>query len=493
MFRAKKTRRPVLKPSVIGLAADPLAPRYPRGADLVVRCADIATLDARFMETLEKVDRALPAYRLYELPPETQIRARFDLPDDAAVDRVRPFAFVRTKAGWVGVLPLRGAYADTSRLRRLDGGYAVAGSPEALAAYEPGLETGFHLPGAISVFATGDARAELGAALADAGKSAGMALPVLPGLPDAAFEHVARIDAALRFEQDRARLDVRLAPSADREAALSRHLASVHAHGGLAARWLPDGAAVEIATHCDAASWVDLAGMLGLVGDERTASLARDLLSVLGDDASVQLHLREGQPAVALLVADLAEPDQRAAARFLAGDGIETLLERLRTGDGRLSFKRGEFERNGVSVGAITGHFGRERIRDWRARGGVHAALATLLDGPVLVYVALSGNRLCAAFGERSRKDMEALLDGVGSGAPRRASPGAALDALRKSRLLGARVDLAPILRRAGAPSPEHALPVSFAAAVDGGGLRFAVRVPAVDAANVAARLLASD
>ncbi|MHC4451276.1 MAG: hypothetical protein ACYS0E_14250, partial [Planctomycetota bacterium] len=127
VFREKRPVRPTAQPSVIGLAADPMAVLYAEGATLIIRCADVATLERTWKPHTATLRRLLPELGLPELPPATLLRVRFGLPDEVMIDRMRPFAFVRTPAGWAALIPVKGSLTKSDRLRMLDAHYCVAG------------------------------------------------------------------------------------------------------------------------------------------------------------------------------------------------------------------------------------------------------------------------------------------------------------------------------------------------------------------------------
>ncbi|MHC4410848.1 MAG: hypothetical protein ACYS0F_17815, partial [Planctomycetota bacterium] len=261
----------------------------------------------------------------------------------------------------------------------------------------------------------------------------------------------------------------------------------------------PTGATFEIATGSDLVSWIDLARLLG--GLEEKSPLVREALAPLGDDAAFQLHLRGKRPGVAMLVAELAAPDREAAQKYLGGESLRQLMKLAAGSGGHLEYTPEVFVRNGVKVGTITGYFSGEALEGLRARGAMQATLADFLRGPVVIYVGLAGSRLCVVAGERSRDDMEALLDRIGGGTPRREAKRGT--ELLHSRLFTARVDVTALLRgtknsarhwhakgdRLRTLEFEEELMLEVAASVEGGALRVAAQVPDAHLAAIATRI----
>jgi len=501
VFREKRPLRPKAQPSVIGLATDPLAPLYVAEPTMVIRFADVTTLEGEWKTHVAAIRKLLPELGLPELPPATLLRVRFGLPDSVQVERTRPFAFVRTAKGWAALIPVEGELAKSDRVRMLDPNYCVAGSKAAVAAYVPAFRTGFHLPGDVAFMARADGRIRAGAALREAAAEAGIALPPLPELGEAAAKQVQRIDVALRFFDAGARIDVRFAPDRGLTGGLADHVTALHPRAGDALRWLPGGATVEWTSGSDVATWLDLLRLLGCVDGE--LPLVRDAVLPLGDDVAFQLHLRGAHPGVAILVAELAAPDRDAAERYLTGESMRTLLRTLSGDGGHLEYSPGVFSRNDVSVGTVTGYFSAKSLDAMRARGGPAATAADFLRGPVVIYIALAGNRLCVVAGERSRDDMEALLDRITGGKPRRPDAGGMAAPLLHDRLLSARIDVAALLRavkgsaRYWHPAGDRLLDAQFeedlvldvAASVEGGALRIAAQLPDARMATVIARI----
>jgi len=501
VFREKRPTRPVAQPSVIGLASDPLAPLYAEDASLVIRFADVSTLEREWKAHVGALRRLLPELGLPELPPATLLRVRFGLPDSVLVDRMRPFAFVFTDAGWAALIPVSGELEKSDRMRMLDAHYCVAGGLDAVEKYEPGFRGRFHLPGDVSVIARGDARTRLGAALGEAAAIAGMTLPALPEIGAAAAGEVQRVDLALRFFGAKARLDVRFAPDRGARGGLSDYLSALRPRRGTALQWLPERATVELTTGSDVAAWLDLARLLG--GARDRLPLLRDAVATLGDDAALQVHARGDRPGVAMLVAELAAPDRKAARSYLGSESMLELLRRLARGGGHLEYTPDVFVRNDVSVGTVTGYFGASTIEEMRAQGGLSGTIAEVMRAPVVVYVALAGSRLCVVAGERSRDDMEALIDCIAGGTPRRPDAGQPKSPLLHERLFAARIDGAAVLRSLREDARhwhergerlhdvpfEEELAVELAASVEGGALRFAVQVPDARLAAVIARI----
>jgi hypothetical protein len=501
VFREKRPVRPVAQPSVIGLAADPLAPLYSEKASLVVRCADVTTLASEFQPHVDTLRRLLPELGLPLHPPATLLRAKLGLPESVEIDRERPFAFVRTPSGWVALVPITDDLPGGSAARMVDAHYCLVGGAEAVKAYEPGFRTGFHLPGDVSVLARGEHCRNLGPELQAAAGFAGVELPAIPKLDGMAAKQIRRIDVSLRFLEGRTRVDVRLAPDRSARSGLAERIAAVQPRAGTALRWLPGGATIEATGGADMLSCLDVGAALG-IGDG-DAKLLEGVLGPLGDDVAFQLHLRGERPGVAMLVAELTAPDVAAAERFLDGHGLVQLLRAAAGEGGHLEYAPEAFVRDGVAVGTITGYFGTAALERLRARGPAAATMAEYLRGPAVVYVALAGRRLCVVAGERARDDMEALLDCITGGTPRRAHGACPADSLLGERLFGARVDLAALLRgsrdaarhwhtngdRLRKMPFEEELMLDVAASVEGGALRFAVQFPDAPLAAVAARI----
>jgi len=465
--------------SVVGLVADPMARLYPANHGLVVRFADLSTLQRHALPHLRDIAALLPGLGLPELPPGTLLRVRAGLPDEITVDRIRPFALVHTKEGVVALIPVKGEFANKPNLRRLDEHYCIAGRKSAVAHYRPAMRAGHYLAGDISVVAPRNEIAGIGERLQQLAAVEGVTLPIPAELLSHRPHEVERADLALRFSPSGVRLDLRLSPDTAHDGALSVLLSSLRARPSGALQFLPADGVATFATTADVPTWLALLSELAKapIGRENPAAMTRitEACAVLGADAALTVLLPAGHPATLVLVSELAEPDREAAAAFLESDAMTPLVELLSGSGGSLKFKRGVFKRHGAKVATITGTLDPEVAKTLRASRGLCPMLARFAQGPVTVYVALVGQRLCIVAGERSRPELERLIDRIVGKHPAadQRSAESPQTLLRRSALL-ARVDLAPLL----APDSGSRLPLTLGVAVEGGALRVAALLP---------------
>lgn len=465
--------------SVVGLVADPMARLYPANHGLVVRFADLSTLQRHALPHLRDIAALLPGLGLPELPPGTLLRVRAGLPDEITVDRIRPFAIVHTREGVVTLIPVKGEFANKPNLRRLDEHYCIAGPKSAVAHYRPAMRAGHYLAGDISVVAPRDAIKGMGERLQQLAAVEGVTLPIPAELLSHRPREVERADLALRFSRSGLRLDLRLSPDTAHDGALSVLLSSLRARPSGALQFLPADGVATFTTTADVPTWLAVLSELAKapVGREDPAAMARitEACAVLGADAALTVLLPTDGPATLVLVSELAEPDREAAAAFLTSDRLAPLVKLLSGPEGTLKLRRGVFKRHGAKVATITGRLDPEVARTLNASQGLCPMLARFAKGPVTVYVALVGDRLCIVAGERSRPELERLIDRIAAKQPAtdQRSAEAPQTLLRQSALL-ARVDLAPLL----APDSGSHLPLTLGVAVEGGALRVAVLLP---------------
>jgi len=495
--------------SVIGLTSDPLAQLYAEDASLVVRLDDMTSLRREAAPQLRAVLKALPELGWSPGAPDALLRRILKLPESVVFDPLRPFAFVKTKAGWVALLPTRPREEAGDRLRALDGIYCVAGEPEVVKGYKPGYRKGFFLAGDCSIITRPDALPTIGRELAALLGPLGVRTDMLDNLVGKIPADVARIDFAFRFSQAGLRCDVRIAPARDSATAL--FLERMKPVGSEAMRWLPAGGTIYLELSSPVMDWEGL--LLNLLRDSLripTESQApglhamRQALSLLDRDAAAMLDLAPDGAGRLTLVARVSKPD--AMRHFLASDGFKRLLGVIAGEEGRLEWTPDAFRRAGVKVGVITGHVSRRRIREWRNQGVAKATASFLMRGPVAAYVAMVDDKLCLLIGGHARTDTERFLDALVSGGhPARNEHHAEVDPLFLERLASASVDLAALFDGSREAAPfwcenglalrdlalRWRLPAAAAVTIEGGALRFAVRVQPRQMAEVAAKIVA--
>jgi hypothetical protein len=493
--------------SVIGLVSDPLAPFYAEGAPLVVRFDDMTSLLREAGPKLKEIRRGLPVLGLPKGKPDALVRRALKLPKKVVFDPLRPFAFVKSKRGWVGIVPTRGIKYAPKRMRALDGIYCVAGDPEAVAKYEPGFRKGFYLPGDCSVLAKPAAIPSIGKQLTEGLRVLGLDLSFLDGAITSVPDDIDRIDMSLRFGQSGMRADVRLAPRPG--TATSLHLERIRPEPSASIHWLPpDGTAYfELA-----APYLEWEGLLlnlfrdtvSLPEPDRSPALyaARQGLSLLDRDASVMLDLDPDGSGHVYVVASLR--DTSAAHGWFGSRDFDLLLRDIAGPGGHLEWKPEVFSRGGVIVSAIKGHISRKRIMAWRQQGLLRSTLSTKMRGPVVAYVAILDDKLCIVIGQHARSEMERFLDSLLAGKPDKNEHSAAVDTLFRVRLASFSADVAAVFdgcREAGPfwhPKGEALrslalrwqIPAAAAVTVEGGALRVAVRVPPRMLADAAAKII---
>jgi len=479
-IRVREHEHHSARPSIIGLREDPMGPLYPRDAQLIVRFADLSTLQKHALPHLEEVATLLPGLGLPELPPGTLLRIRAGLPDSIVVDRVLPFAFVRTTKGIIALIPVKGSLTDTHRIRRVDKHYCVAGSEAAVKAYRPAATRGYFLPGDISVVAPRDAIAGLSDRLGELAALEGITLPLPKGFPAVRPEEVERVDLALHFSDHDVRIDLRLAPDTTHEGSLAALLAALQPRAGGALGYLPADGVFTLATTASIPTWSALAREL-----TQAQAIVDARFALLGDDAAATLVLDGDGPASLVLVSHLAATDRNAVRSFLAGKEIKDLVAQAAGADGQLKYTPRAFKRHGVHVATIAGELDTATAKALRTSTLIGPLAEQFTSGPIVVHVALVGDHLCIVAGERSRPVLERVLARlVGKGEAPDANA-TLTNQLMDTPALEAHIDLAPFFAHAaGAP-----LPVQFAVGAEGGSLRIAARLPDIELAAVVRRL----
>ena len=490
---AGTSRKGVAQTSVIGLAPDQLAQYYPDDPCLVVRFKDLDSVGREFAAELARIRKAIPDFDVPGGAPADLLRRALLLPDGVVIDPVRPFAFVRCEGGWAAVVPTRSNEKAPDRLRPLDAIYCVAGEPAVVEAYRPGFRKGYYMPGDLSVIATPDALKDLGSSLVSLLGPVGD-LAALDGWIPECPKDIDRLDLALRLSQGLLRIDMRAAPSRDSRTAA--YLERLRPRPSGAARWLPPRGTAYVEFVSPPLDWEGLVGIL--LGDapsaepeqERILFSFRRALAALGRDAAAVLHFTPQGPGCVLLVAELEDPT--ATSAFLESADLAALLAYAAGPDGSLAWQPAAFESHGVPVGMIQGNLSKSRLLAWRRSGNpLLSTVAVLSNGPVVVYTAMVGQRLCVAAGSKSRSEMELLVEHVQRGAPADNEHGGDVTSLFPQRLASLSCDLRALfngtveaapywsdrlapLRTASLPAP---VPFSVAVTVDGGALRAAVHV----------------
>jgi len=514
---AAASRRPVKgskpAPSVIGLVPDTLAPYYPDGAPLVLRFEDRTALQREALPELRAVAAQLPGLALPTDGVEVVLRKLLDLPESVTIDAQRPFALIPTPLGWAAILPTRSHEEAGGRMKPLDGVYCVAGDPEVVAAYEPGFRKGFCLPGDLSVVVAPEAVPRIGTLLTEACGALGPDFRWLDGCLGPLPTDIERVDFAVRVGQGGLRADLRLAPN--RESPTAFYLEKMKPASSDAARWLPSNGTLYAELTARPLDWEGL--FLNLARDlipapklARSPELAalRGLLAAFGRDVSVMLDLTPEGLGTILLVADLDEV--AATQAYFGSPEFARLLELIAGPGGQLDWKPDAFDRNGVSVGAITGNISRSRLQEWRGEGVLASTLSVLLRGPVICYVTTVSDKLCIVVGQTARPETERFIDHLRNGRASDNDHNLEAATLFPYRLAAASVDLAALFDgcREAAPywhpqgralkplSLRWRLPASIAVTIEGGALRCAVRVRSAQLAEATAKIgaaLASD
>jgi hypothetical protein len=505
--RASK-RKGVAQTSVIGLAPDQLAQYYPDEPSLVIRFKDMNSVGREVAAEMERIRKALPDLRLPQGAPADLLRRALRLPEAVLIDPVRPFAFVLAEGGWAAILPTRSGEKAPSSLRQLDAIYCVAGDAPVVQSYRPGFRKGFYLPGDVSVIATPDALKALGSSLAAMLAPLGLDPSTLDSWIPPCPADIERIDVALRLQQGVLRVDLRAAP--DRASPTAAYLERMRPRPSGAVRWLPPRGTTYVEFVSPPLHWEGLLSVLLRGTDQRAEDEERLLFSVrrflaaLGRDAAAVLHLVPEAPGSLLLVAELEDPE--ATTAFFDSPDLVALLGRAAGPDGNLEWKADVFQHKGASVGMIQGNLGRNRLLAWRRSGDIAlSTAAVLMSGPVVVYAAIVGDRLCLAIGPKSRGEMELLIEHVQRGTPADNEHNVEVTTLFPQRLAALSADLGALfdgcveatpywkgdlaaLRTAALRTP---IPVSAAVTVEGGALRAAANIRPALLAEAVARLRA--
>ena len=479
--------------SVIGLVPDPLAHYFPEDPAVVVRFADLAHLGRESAAPVVALRTLCPFLGISQGEPENLVRRVARLSHDAILDPVRPFAFVKTPAGWAAIVPARETTQTAGTLRQIDAIYAVAGDPEVVAAYKPAFRKGFFLPGDVSLTVPPEAVPTLGSTLSLATKPLRMDLTALDGMGPLPAD-IERVDLALKVREGELRADLRLAPR--RDSATAVYFDRLKPAPADAVRWLPEGGTLYLES---TRAPLETEGLLQLLwgrrlsprdpAAERVAYSVRRLAHTLGEDAACMLRLEPDGSGGVQLVANVGED----ARDFFATPEAELLMNALAGPEGRLEYRPRAFDIEGIPVATITGTISRRRLVAWQGSGDpFKATLSRLLWGPVVVYVARVGPNLCVVVGQKARPDLETLVRAVTAGRPGDHPHVTAASALFPHRVFGASGNLAALFEgiREGMPYWHPAgrslqavslkLPVEAvcAATVEGGALRVAVRLP---------------
>ena len=488
--------------SVIGLVPDPLAQLYAEDTDLVIRFDDMSSLHRNAGPQLGEVQAALGL----DLPgglPAQLLRLVLRLPDSVEFDVLRPFAFVHVDGRWLGIVPTSSREEGGDRLRPLDGIYCIAGPPDLVATYEASFRAGHFLPGDMSIIAKPGAIPTLGTSLSTCFRALGIPFHKLDGL--SVPRNIERIDAACRFEQSGLRLDLRLAPNRNSSTAL--HVDRLKPAASSAARWLPPDGTLYIESMARWRAWESL--VRGLFprwiptpGSSEAEGLARvrSSLQALGEDAAVMLDLDPDGQGMVFLVAELEDPD--ATREFIGSEDFLGLMESIAGPGGHLEWRPGVFERQGISVGTVTGHISRTRLRELRSGNIFASTLSVLLRGPVVTYVAVADEKLCIIVGQRARGTAERFLDHIKQGT----AVDVEMSSLFPKRIAAMSIDLAALFDGTrGAAHYWHSngralkqlalrwrLPASVAVTVEGGALRISARIRPRLLADAAAKIHAA-
>ncbi len=500
-------KKGVAQTSVIGLAPDQLAHYYPDDPSLVLRFKDVDSVGREAAAELERIRKTLPGLQLPAGAPADMLRRALGLPDSVLIDPVRPFAFVRTTGGWAAVLPTRSSDKAPTRLRALDAIYCVAGDRAVVESYRPGFRKGFYLPGDLSVIAAPAAILDLGSSLAPLLRPFGLDLATIDAWMPACPPDIERLDLALRLQQGLLRIDMRAAPNRDSPTAL--YLDRMRPRPSGAVRWLPPRATAYAEFVSPPLDWEGLMGVLlrgsaaaGGADEERLLFSVRRLLAALGRDVAAVLHLVPQGTATVLLVGEVEDP--AATAAFLDSADLVALLAAAAGPDGALGWEPKAFEHRGVPVGMIRGNLSKSRLLAWR-RGGdlLLSTVAVLTSGPVVVYTAIVGDKLCVAIGPKSRAEMELLVEHVQRGVPADNEHNAEVTTLFPQRLAAVSGDLGALFDGCVEAAPywsgdlaalrtaslRSAIPCSAAVTVEGGALRAAINLRPALLAEALARL----
>lgn len=509
--RARRAKSRAAATSVIGLVKDPLASHYAEGAQVVVRFDNMTALMREAGPRMAEVRKALPKLGLVAGKPDQLLRRILRLPEPVVFDPLRPFAFVRVEQGWAAVVPTRPREEAGGRLRALDGIYCVAGDPAVVAAYQPGYRKGFYLPGDCSlILPKPDAIKSLGKDLSAVFGPVGIELGFLDGVLGPIPKDIARVDAALRFGAGGLRCDVRIAPMRDSPTAVL--LEQLRPRSPEAVRWLPPDGTIYVELGTPLMKWDGLMASLARDPEHTTdaeqptgaGASVRQALALLDDESAAMLHLDPDGSGRVILVARLSDPE--VVRDYLGSADFQALLKKLAGPGGHLEWMPEVFTHGEVEVSAVTGHFSRHMLMEWRDQGILKATLGMLLRGPVVVYLAVVGDKLCLLAGSSARSEIERFIDALANSVHLGNQHAGDVDPLFRQRLGAVSVDLAALFdgTREAAPfwhkngqalreiALELRMPVAMAATIEGGALRLACRVPPRMLAEAAAKVSAA-
>jgi len=499
-------RQGMAQTSVIGLAPDQLAQYYPDDPSVVIRFKDIDSVGREVTTELERIRKTLPGFDLQMGTPAALLRRTLQLPDSVLIDPVRPFALVRTEAGWAAILPTRSKDKAPSRLHQLDAVYCIAGDPAVVQAYRPGFRKGFYLPGDLSVIAEPDALKDLGSSLGPLLRPLGVDLAALDAVMPPVPTDIERLDLALRLQEGLLRIDLRAAPNRDSRTAA--YLDRLHPRPSGAVRWLPSRGTAYVECASPPLEWEGLLGVLrgdapvAAADEERMLFSLRRFLGALGQDVAAVLHFVPRGSGSVLLVAEVEDPE--ATSAFLDSVDLQALLACAAGPDGTLTWQPNSFDCKGVAVGLIQGNLSRSRLLAWRHSGNLLlSTFAVLTSGPVVAYTAVVGDKVCVAIGPKSRSDMELLVEHVQRGVPVDNEHNAEITTLFPQRLAAVSGNLAAIFDGCVEAAPywrdewaglrtaalRSSIPASAAVTVEGGALRIAVNLRPALLAEALARL----
>lgn len=494
------------RPSYVGLVPDSLSNYYAEDAEVIVRFADLATLRRAPARQLAAIRAAYPELGLPGLDPVHLVRHMLGLPNSVAINIVRPFAFVKVADGWVGVLASRSFAEAGERMKALDAIYVVAGDPKLVAGYEAGFRKGHYLPGDCSLRVRPESIPELGSKLTGITHLLGLDLEFLDGWCRTAPSDLERLDVAAHFGDSGVRLDVRAAPEPDSPTAL--YLRQLKPAAGTTPLRLPAGGAIYLEFVTAPRLWLDLVGRLrpDLLGGDAAAdpvrTLWREALGQFGEDTSTVVQL-DGEGGGSVVLAGHLE-DATHTRVFLESQDMRRLLKSIAGTEGFLEFRPEPGSDVGPAIGTISGSISHRRLLGWRSSGDpVLASLSLLLQGPLLCRIAIVEDRIFMVMGKRARQGNNAFFRDLETG--RKVDHAHAREAgklfphriaaftLDLGRLYDGALEAAPFWSPKGRRLREHPLdrrlPTTVAMTVEGGALRFAVRLRAVELAESARRV----
>lgn len=493
-------------PSILGLASDSIAHLYPDDAILVVRFESLAALNGEPARQLGRIADTLPQLGLPRVTGDRLLHDILELGESVVIDHRRPFAFVRVAEGWVGIIPTPSHAQGSLRVKPLDALYRVAGDPQLVQGFQSGFRKGFHIPGDCSVIASPEGWGRLGTLLGELLDGTGLD----PGFLDAQMgplpRDVERVDLALRFGPGDLRVDLRFAPNG--ESATSLQLDRMKPVTSETVRWLPAGGSLYLELGSPVADWEAL---LQHLWPDATVPPRNEIptgltalrkgLGQISGDASLMLDLEPNGSGSIHVVAALEDP--RTARDFLGSGYFRDLLAHVAGPGGRLEWMPRVLVRSGVSVGAVTGHLSRVRLRALKDGDPLEATLATHCRGPVVAYVAIVRDKLCILVGQHGRDRIQALVDRILAGEPTGNEHRSLADGLLKPRLAAGSADLLQLFRGSLEAAPlwhvngralrelelRSRIPVAFAVTVRGGALQLAMRAPPQALASAFARI----